>query len=388
MKKILVINHFPTISPPISGGTLRYLYLYKELSRYYDITLLSQTLKRRGGLYRFSPTFKEYRVGLDFTQLSTPIEEFTYEQALLAGFKSPQENTIFSTHFEQLYQINDIIIHESPYLVDHDKYLALDYKPRIYNSHNHEYQLASDIWKHPDSRKLLPYLFEAEKKLATSSDLLFATCEVEKNSFTTMYDLDGNKVKLAPNGIYPNEWSKKKKKNQAHTKPKAFFIGTDYPPNLDAVDYIVNTLTTLCPDIEFIVAGSCCNRFSNFKKPNLNLIGRINHKYKMKLFTSMDIAINPMFTGAGVNLKTLEFLSAGITLFSTDYGVRGLGIIDQKHYIQVKKDDFADKINKLAFNKEYLEKISLNGQRYINNKYSWENITKRIYEEIEQITSL
>ena len=42
MRKILVLNLFPIVYPPVSGGTLRYYHLYHQLSKYYDITLLSQ----------------------------------------------------------------------------------------------------------------------------------------------------------------------------------------------------------------------------------------------------------------------------------------------------------------------------------------------------------
>lgn len=387
MKKILVINYFPTVYPPISGGTLRYFHLYNELSHYYDITLLSQTLKRKSGIFQFSPSFREYRVGIDTlyyhkSQTNSTYFESTYEHILLLNVQLSESPTIYSKYFNELYETSDIIIHESPYLIGYDRHLGLDNKPRIYNSHNHEYKLANKIWQNQNARKFLPNIYRLENKLTKYADLVFTTSKTEKDSFVSMFNLDTKKVNLAPNGICPDQWIQKKKKKTG--KPIALFIGAEYPPNLEAVSYIIYHLADKCPGIDFTIAGSCCNTFSNLKQTNVKLLGRIHHKQKLKLFASADIAINPMFTGAGVNLKTLEFLSAGIPLFSTNYGVRGLDVINKKHYIHAEAENFHKKINDLVFNKRYLKQISSNGQEYVNSNYSWKKIAKSMYKKIEQ----
>ncbi|MCI4621424.1 hypothetical protein AT960_11160 [Priestia megaterium] len=387
MKKILVVNHFPTVYPPISGGTIRYFHLYNELSYYYDITLLSQTYKRKGGIFHFSSTFREYRVEVDSYYYNilkdTQSSEATYEDTLITNTQLSELPTVYKKYFNQLYETHEIIVHESPYLLGYDCYLGLDNKPRIYNSHNHEYRLANQIWQNKQARKFLPAIYQLEYKLTQYSNLIFTTCEMEKRSLISMFNLDPKKVKVAPNGVSPNEWIYKEKKTRL--KPMALFIGTDYPPNNEAVSYIIHHLSDKCPDVEFIIAGACCNNFLNFKKSNVTLLGRVTHKQKLKLFACVDIAINPMFTGAGVNLKTLEFLSAGIPLFSTYYGARGLNLIDKKHYIHAEKENFADKINDFIFNQRNLKQISFYGRKYINKHYSWSNIAKNMYEQIENM---
>ena len=160
MKKMLVLNHFPIVNPPISGGTLRYFHLYRELSRYYDITLLSQTFGHKSGRFQYSPTFREYKIekdplynkhGEDFQFIHNSYE-FTLIMHILLSYRT----TIYKKYFEELYNRTDIIIHESPYLLGYDRYLGLDRKLRIYNSHNHEYVLANKIWKNDKAREFLP----------------------------------------------------------------------------------------------------------------------------------------------------------------------------------------------------------------------------------------
>lgn len=383
MKKILVLNHFPTVTPPSSGGTLRYFYLYHELSRYYDITLLSQGTGHKSGLFQFSSTFREYKVGPDPKWSK---HRSSYEFSLIEQMERSRQMTYYKEYFEKLYPDNDIIVHESPFLLEVDSYLGEDDKMRIYNSHNHEYVLANLVWKNEHARKFLPIVFKQEKKLVEYADLVFATSEMERESFISMYGKNPMQVKIAPNGIYPNTWRKSTK--QLNTKPKAIFIGSEFPPNIEAVHFIIHQLADQFANIEFMIAGGCGNSFSHHKKPNVQVTGRISHKQKLTLFASANMAINPIFTGAGVNLKTLEFLSAGIPLFSTTFGVRGLDLIDFKHYIPADKDNFAAVLNQYCAEDELLEEIASNGQKYINEHYSWRTIARGIYDEIEKFKPL
>lgn len=402
MKRILVLNHFPTVYPPTSGGTLRYFHFYHRLSQYYDITLLSQTYRRELQVIEFTPTFREYQVERDVfhERMNMDIEnQNSYGSALIMNVKLSQYPTVYKKYFDVLYKSSDIIIHESPYLLGYDQYFGLDDKLRIYSSQNHEYVLADQLWKNKKAREFLPCIYELEKKLVENADLVFATSWQERDSFSAMYKIDPIKIKLAPNGIHPEDWVRTE--TTSNTRQKAFFIGAEYPPNIESVHYILHYLADNCPQIEFIIAGGCCNPFQRLKKPtkqgrriknkekqkpfkpNVQLVGRVNEEEKLKLFASVDIAINPMFKGAGVNLKTLEFLSSGIPLFSTNFGVRGLNLIDGKHYIHAERENFAEKLNTFYLDKEYLKEISTRGQTYIHDNYSWHKITKSVQAEID-----
>ncbi|MBN3544900.1 glycosyltransferase family 4 protein [Fictibacillus barbaricus] len=388
MKKILVLNHFPTALPPTSGGTLRYFHIYENLSRFYDVTLLSQTFGNKGGLFHYSSSFREYKVAKDhfYNKIVQDLQhnELTYEFALIIQTELAKHPTLFKNHFKSLYPSSDVVIHESPFLLNYDSYIRKDHKPRVYNSHNHEFMLAEQIWKNKEARSYLPAVFDLEKNLVNNADLVFSTSAIEKKLFAAKYNVDPSKIKLAPNGIHPDGWLPRKE--GANKKTLAFFIGADYPPNVEAVGYIVDHLADCCPEMDFLIAGGCCSPFSNAPcKPNVRLLGRVRHKQKIKLLAEADIAINPMFTGAGVNLKTLEYLSAGIPLFSTHCGVRGLELIDKKHYIHAEKKDFASKLNHHAGDHILLRKVAARGQNFVNEHYSWRSIVHRMKGEIDKL---
>ncbi|MEH7392332.1 glycosyltransferase family 4 protein [Bacillus sp. JJ1474] len=390
MRKLLVLNIFPTVFPPTSGGTLRYFHIYNELSHYYDITLLSQTNSKKEKVVKYSSSFREYKAERDplYSQIRQKLHNAAsgYELPLIMYLELANYPALYKKYFEKLYQSSDIIIHETPYLLDYDLYFSKDQKPRIYNSHNHDYSLAKQIWKDEKAREYLPRIYEAEQRLTSHADLIYATSAAEREEFIKDYRLDPQKIKLAPNGINPDEWLPRRKKPAG--RPKALFIGADYQPNTQAVKFIIKQLADKCRDIDFIIAGECCRPFQELKKNNVKLLGRVQHKKKLKLFAEADISINPMFSGAGVNLKALEFLSAGIPLFSTLCGVRGLELIDRKHYIHAEAEDFADKLNQFSCRHKFMEEIAAFGQNHINSRFSWKSIAKKIHNDIEEIFSV
>ena len=109
----------------------------------------------------------------------------------------------------------------------------------------------------------------------------------------------------------------------------------------------------------------------------------MDEEQKDDLFTTSDAAVNPMFSGAGTNLKTLEFLSAGIPMLSTYVGVRGLDLEEGVHYVHAEKDDFVQKLKELLQNERQQETLSRKGKEFINSRYSWEKICDDVHQAIE-----
>jgi glycosyltransferase involved in cell wall biosynthesis len=228
----------------------------------------------------------------------------------------------------------------------------------------------------------LEYIFGLERKAARESDLLFATSEDERNSFIELYGVPPEKIVLAPNGIDPEEIVPVAKRG----KTSVLFIGSHHPPNVEAVDFIIEKVAAQCPRVDFLIAGTCCDSFRTTPSvENIRLLGRVDEKTKRELFASADIALNPMFSGAGTNLKTLEFLSAGLPLLSTDTGVRGLGLRDGEHFLRADRDDFAKRLLELIGDTSLRERIGHSGQCYVNDHYSWKNIADTVRASLERL---
>lgn len=387
--KILVLNFFPAFYPPSSGGELRYYHFYKELSSYFDITLLSPTYSsHKFEIVEHSLQLREYRIPKEYIHdrlhMQLDDEDIGKEISSLVCLMSAKYPNNYHNYFLELYQQTDMIIHESPYMLDYDIFFGLDDKPRIYNSYNHETVLVQQTWTGRKADKYIKIIDTMECKLVTGSDIVLAISEEEKSSFINSYSIPDSKIMLAPNGIIPGNLVRENKMNADVEKKTAFFIGSAHPPNLEAVSFIINNISEVCKNIEFIIAGSCCDAFKNIKKENVKFLGKIDDQTKHNLFSKVDLAINPMFSGAGTNLKTLEYLSAGIPLISTEFGVRGLSLKDGEHYIRAEKADFAQVLleNTKAKN---LASLSNKAKEYINKTYSWEGIVNPLISSFNKL---
>ncbi len=387
MKKVLVLNFFPAFTPPASGGELRYFNIYNRLSEKYDISLLSPTYpNHKLEIIEHSNTFREYRIPKEsiHTQLHMEIgaKNIGSEISALVCALSANYPNKYHVFYNKLYQDSDIIIHDGPFMLGYDLFFESDNKLRIYNSYNLEYSLAKQLWHGPSSKEYINYIFDLESKLVKGADLILVTSLEEQREFMDTFDIPKEKIKFAPNGINPTNLARGELVNKG--VKKAFFIGSSHPPNIEAVEFIMNTLAMNCPDIEFLIAGNCCEKFCNITLPNIKLLGKVDDKTKTELFNEVDVAINPMFSGAGTNLKTLEFLSSGIPLISTGVGVRGLQLINGQHFILADKENFAEKLQTFCQG-DLTDFMTANGREYINASYSWSNIANNIKEFIDEL---
>jgi glycosyltransferase involved in cell wall biosynthesis len=389
MKRILVLNFFPAFYPPQSGGELRYFNFYNELSKFYNITLLSPTYNHhKFEIVEFNKNFREYRIPKEdiHNKLHLDIDQKRLApevSALVCALSAKYPNN-YHKYYLSLYKDADTIIHESPYMLNYDFFFGVDKKPRIYNSYNCESSLVRQMWKGTYAEEFISFIEELERELATNADIIFTVSDEEKEKFSTDFNINPDKIALAPNGIDPNDFTffRKVISNKRKT---AFFIGSWHPPNIEAAEFIVNTLAPMCPEIDFTIAGAVSDYFKGAKLKNVKLLGKVDNAEKQRLFETSDIAINPMFSGAGTNLKTLEYLAAGIPLLSTNMGIRGLNLIDSVHFILAEKNNFADRLKRLAANPEGAENLSSIAKQYVVQHYSWKNIVENAREYIEKI---
>lgn len=389
MKKILVLNFHSTSYPPSTGGELRFFHFYNELSHFFDITLLSPTHLAISTIScnTFSPTFREVSIPdepihcqlFEILKNKVGVEYSGLVRAISSNF-----STKFHNYFNELYLQSDIIIHDHPYMLGYDLYFGLDDKPRIYNSYNYEAELVNKLWNLSEAEKYVKYITELEERLVQQADLIFAVSEEEMRKFIANYHVDEKKIALAPNGVISDIYSPRTAV-QKNSRPTALFIGSKHPPNILAASFIINILAEQCKGLDFIVVGDCCYPFQPFSKSNVKLMGRVDEITKQQLLAQTDIAINPMFTGAGTNLKTLEFLSAGIPLISTHAGVRGLELVNGEHYILADENNFAQIITDNLFNLKRLDYVSQQGKEYVNKHYTWNGIAARIRARIDQL---
>ncbi len=115
---------------------------------------------------------------------------------------------------------------------------------------------------------------------------------------------------------------------------------------------------------------------------NVYLLGQVSDEEKKEILKISDIAINPMLSGSGTNIKVLGYLSAGIPTITTPTGARGLDLIDQKHALICEIEDFPRKIHDLLSDDQLAESLKKNGRNLVEQTYDWESIVHDMAEKI------
>lgn len=129
----------------------------------------------------------------------------------------------------------------------------------------------------------------------------------------------------------------------------------------------------------FLIAGSAGLKYRDVVLPsNMRLLGVIDEKQKSIILSSVDLAINPMVSGSGSNLKMLDYMASGTPVISTSFGARGLSIVAGIHYIQSDIDNFGTAIMDFFVTMDASDKLQMAkvASESAFNHYEWEVISK------------
>lgn len=141
--------------------------------------------------------------------------------------------------------------------------------------------------------------------------------------------------------------------------------------NEDSVMYFINEIWPHInkENVKFYIVGS--NPSAEVKKlasNNIVVTGFVENP--KDIFEIMDLSVVPLRLGAGVKIKVLESLAAGLPVVTTDVGAEGIMAENGSDFI-VENDPkvFATKVNELILNKEKREIIGSNGKSVIKKNY-------------------
>ena len=123
--------------------------------------------------------------------------------------------------------------------------------------------------------------------------------------------------------------------------------------------------------------GSVGSYFAATEKPqNVGFSGVVDDEEKELYLSVADVAINPMLTGSGTNLKMLDYMANGIPVVSTEVGVRGLDI-PKGFVVTCDVGEFDHYIKNIE---EYVD--IERSREYAENNFSWTVIGNNLREAL------
>ena len=96
--------------------------------------------------------------------------------------------------------------------------------------------------------------------------------------------------------------------------------------NVNGIHYFITEVFPLIleeePEVQLVIGGSICDVLPQIENSNIKLLGRIDEEEKF--YEMGDIAINPIYQGTGLKIKTFEALAYGKVTIVHPHSAEGI----------------------------------------------------------------
>jgi glycosyltransferase involved in cell wall biosynthesis/GT2 family glycosyltransferase len=385
---VTVVDMQP-IEPAVGGGRLRLLGLYHNLGL---PTTYVGTYDWPGEAYR------RHRLSETLEEIDIPLSDAHFAAAAewkeRAGGK-----TIIDSAFSHLAHHSaayveaarravadaDIVVFSHPWVFPLVKDL-LRRRPQlvVYDSHNVEavlrYTLLADS---PFGVEIAQHAAVIERDLCGAADLVLACSHDDRRLFHDLYDVPFGKCLVVPNGTFTDRVAPPSTERRGEAKrvlglrpgPVAIFIGSLYPPNVEAARFINTELAPQLTEVTFVLCGGVGEALAKADiAPNVRVTMTIPEEQKRQFLDAADIAMNPMFSGSGTNIKMFEFMAAGLPIVTTAVGARGCDGLDPA-FVIASAHAFASTVRTVLADRDRACSMGAAGRRLVSERYSWERIS-------------
>lgn len=334
---VVVVDMQP-IDPPIGGGRQRLLGLYHALGK--------ELPTRYVGSYDWpGESYREHALSESFTEIDVPLSaaHFAAAQSLahVAGGK-----VVIDLAFSQQAHLSvdylervrteiasaQVVVFSHPwvYPLVSDR-LRADHIV-IYDAQNVEGYLRAQLLdtRNPTENALVDRVCEDELALGQRANWILTCSHEDLQRFFRVYGFSPQKMRVVPNGVMAFAKSKALTQDAARerlgldrTQMIAIFLGSAYGPNREAAYFICDELAPALPEVQFVIAGGVSSEL--IKRPeNVIATGSLDEAQKDTWLVAADLALNPMFSGSGTNIKMFDFMAARLPVITTEIGARGI----------------------------------------------------------------
>ena len=384
-KKIVIMaTRFPF--PIEKGDKLRTYYLLKSLHKTHDLYLisLSEETISEGQLNEIKAFTKEIH-------LFTLSKIGKYSRLIWGLFNSKPLQVNYFTSFKKKRKIEDLLelikpdhiicqlIRSAEYVKNyHDCPKTIDYMDAL--SKGMERRINKVNWASK-------FIFQLEaKRLKDYERRIFNYFEfqtiISKQDRDYISHPDQKKMLVMPNGIddYYFEALKVEKKYDL------VFVGNlNYPPNIDAINYLVKEILPSLPHLKLLISGANPSKsllLQLASTPNITITGWVDDIRESYL--QGKILIAPMQIGTGMQNKILEAMALGVPSITTTLANNAI-MANHKESIWVAdtRESIILGIETLLSNEAMYEKIKGNAKEFVRERYNWNTIILDLSKSIQ-----
>lgn len=385
--KLTVASTF-SVYPAKSGGQLRVFQLYRRLAEAFDVELITFCEAGKGPLIRdIAPGVREFTV-------RKSREHERAEQAYHAQIGQPVTDVVMT----KLWRLTpeyvvalaastktaDAVVASHPYLLP--AILHVCDKPLWYEAHNVEAELKKHILpKNAAGQELFEAVRQVEAECCRRAETIMVCSDEDARLLAARYGVERSRIVTVPNGVdvaevpFVTGTARRELRRRLGCDNTVFavFVGSWHGPNIDAVRRIGHMALQLC-DVTFLIVGGVGRAMRDEKLPaNVAMLGEVDDEAKEVALSLADVALNPVTSGSGTNLKMLEYFAAGIPVISTRLGARGLNVEDNRHLTLAEDGEFTAAIARAAREPLEVREIRLqNARRHVEDSFDWSVIAR------------
>lgn len=384
---VLVLNDYDSFED-IGGGSTRTRGIYTAVGDWCPVVFIS--FSRNG-------TLQVRKVAEKITVITVPMISEHVAELISVNAMSlvASDDIIASRHcsrnpyawiiYRTLRKLARHIVVEHCYMVD----LPVIWGDRfIYSSQNNETELKRKLLEtHPLKSELLQDVERIERDAVERSATTITVSQEDAKSIVLGKQAAGPIIVVRNGAALPETGDKvlhaKKKLLQKIDALSVVFVGSAHMPNVEAADFIIKQISPRCRNVQFHLIGSVCN--SVMEKPaNVHLWGVVDDLTKAAVMQSCALAINPMLSGGGSNVKLADYLGNGLFVITTEIGQRGYPPSIREHIKIAPIEQFPSVILSIISRRDLLSEQTRRARHDLfHRELAMQNLAKRFVDTLQ-----
>lgn len=157
------------------------------------------------------------------------------------------------------------------------------------------------------------------------------------------------------------------------------------PENIEAVKWFVNNVLSKVEETKLIVLGANPpDEIKQLESPSVVVTGFVDDP--TPFFENCMCMVVPLLSGAGIKIKVLEGMSAGIPVLTNTIGIEGIEAIHMESYIHCEtSEEYCEWIKRLMEDEKLVHSIGEWAKMNIKNSYNLGSDIKDLIEQIKGI---
>lgn len=394
-KRITLLNTFPSY-PPKGGGQARIYHLWRRVAQVHDVTIIALGSSDSPGSDRFIAP------GLREIVIPKTLEQDRHEQKVSASVgwvpcmdsafaMAPELTPDYVRATAEHAASADIVVAVHPYA--YPALRGVEIRELWYESFNDETLMKAAMYPAtPEGEKLVRAIDAIEGELCERARRVVCVTATDLESLSQRYRADPDKFFVAANGVDldsvryrdPDQRRELQQRVGLTGRSIAVVLASWHGPNLEAVETVLIAAPSF-PEMDFVVIGSAAAAFADRELPaNVIMVGTVSDEEKDLLLGLATVALNPMMSGGGSNLKLLDYMASGAPVLTSEFGRRGVSGADDVLWLyDGSPESFVRELRAFldAPDERWRTQVPL-AREYIEQTFSWSIIVGEVLRRI------